>query len=232
MLQRQNYTSLELKLFVELLYAVGAIKIDTEKGFTLKLHETKPDAPLSPLYFNLRTSDNKQGPLSYTDVQHVAEFMFLYIRDKHLQFEGICGIPRAGNPFAEEVQGFYHRQLETNMPRLLLDKYESYQIRHIGNITNRTTLKPGSKVLLIDDLITKADSKREAIGQLRNAGYVIEDCLVFLDREQGGTQQMFENGIRLHSILGLQSVLLILKDYQHISEAQFNQIRQYLKENA
>ncbi len=30
-------------------------------GFKLKLHEKNPEAPLSPIFFNLRTEDNPGG---------------------------------------------------------------------------------------------------------------------------------------------------------------------------
>jgi len=230
LLHKQNYTSLALDSFVLRLHEIGAIKIDTRMGFRLKLHETNPNAPLSPLYFNLRIADNKHGPLSYTELQTMADFMAVYLYCNEIKFDGICGIPRAGEPIAEEIQKILFNTYKRTVPRVVLDKYEGDQVRRIGSVRDTGELAPGSKVLLVDDLITKADSKVEATERLRESGYKVEQCIVFLDREQGGRRQLgLEMGVDVNFIVTLSAVLLILRDSKRISGDEYAHIQAYIK---
>ncbi len=59
---------------------------------------------------------------------------------------------------------------------------------------------PGARVLLVEDLITDGGSKLTFIEALRDAGAVVEDALVLFDREQGGTEVLATQGVRLHSV--------------------------------
>ena len=55
------------------LVEVGAVKFG---AFKLKLHRTKPDAPLSPHYFDYRTQEHpiesKRGPVPLDLVEQIA----------------------------------------------------------------------------------------------------------------------------------------------------------------
>ena len=71
-----------------------------ERGFILKLHE-KSDAPLSPIFLNLRTPDNpKPGPLTPEIVNLAASCMQALELEKRLTFDAIVGVPQAGELFA------------------------------------------------------------------------------------------------------------------------------------
>jgi len=65
----------------------------------------------------------------------------------------------------------------------------------------------GNRVLVIDDIITDGASKIEAIEPLKDAGLVVEDVLIILDREQGGDRILAKAGYRLHSLGKLGEVL-------------------------
>lgn len=213
--QKTGYTALALNSFLLRLNDIGAIKMDTERD--------------PPLHFNLNLADNKQGPLGYHEVQQMAEFMYAYINDRKLRFDGICGIPRAGEPFAEELQKCYFYRQGRDMPRVILEKYEGDSVRQMGNAINQEVLRPRAKVLLLDDLITRADSKLKATKRLRDAGYLVEDCVVFLDREQGGARQTARNGVKLHSVTCISSTLEVYKDAKRITLVQYHSIHAYLK---
>lgn len=66
---------------------------------------------------------------------------------------------------------------------------------------------PGDTVLVVDDVITTADSKLEAIKILKDSGLVVMGVLVVVDREQGGAEKLREYGYALHSIFTLTEVL-------------------------
>ena len=65
----------------------------------------------------------------------------------------------------------------------------------------------GDKVLVVDDIITDGTSKIEAIKPLQEAGLVISDVLIILDREQGGDKILAEAGYALHSLGKLSDVM-------------------------
>ncbi len=189
-----NIPQLNLPVFARRLFSIGAVKIDTATGFKLKLHETQPDAPLSPYYFNLRIAENK-GPLTYSEVEEIGRFFHNKIVTDKINFDGICGVPKAGEPFAKALQEIlYYSPLRRSVPLLTLQKETYDDRRHIGSIVRAQNLPRGSKVLLLDDLITKADSKLEAIAVLKAAGY---EVIVFAATGTGGRtmESLIETGL-------------------------------------
>lgn len=205
----------------------GAIEIDTVKGFELKHHERFPQAPLSPIRINLRVAENK-GPLAEEDVDAIADLMFKYLQHHHIQYDGICGVPRAGEPFAKALQRISYEALRYHVPLLTLEKIEEGSTRKVARLLKTQTLPRGCRVLLVDDLITKAASKLEAIEVLRHEGYKVLDCLVFLDRQQGGRSEMARHGVQLHSVVDFESMILFYKDTAQITADQYKRIVSYM----
>ncbi len=89
---------------------------------------------------------------------------------------------------------------------------------------------PGEKVLVLDDVITRGDSKLEAIMPLQKAGLVVEDILVVIDREQGGSEVLAGHGYRLHSILTMREMLDILARREAITSELHAQVMEHLNE--
>ncbi len=226
-----------ISAFAERLHAIGAVKIDTEKGFRMKIHDSRPEAPLSPIFTNLRTPTNlKPGPLDYEDTKAVAHFFYDYLREKKVRYDGILGIPRAGEPFAEALQSVIYYSERRHVPVLRMEKIDERdgQKRKIGKITRFEDLPRGCTVLATDDLITGSDSKIEAIEVLRTSGFLCTDCIVFLDREQGGAKNLaaLKDPVTLHSITTLREILVRLNQKGRITHAQFETITQYLDTNS
>jgi len=57
----------------------------------------------------------------------------------------------------------------------------------------------GDVALVVDDLITRGDSKLEAIAPLEEAGLSVHDVVVLIDREQGGADDLSRRGYKLHA---------------------------------
>lgn len=47
----------------------------------------------------------------------------------------------------------------------------------------------GEIVLVLDDLITGANTKMEGVEAIRNNSLIVTDCIVLVDCEQGGLEQ-------------------------------------------
>lgn len=89
--------------------------------------------------------------------------------------------------------------------------------------------KEGDTTVVVDDLITKATSKLEAIEVLESAGLKVTDVVVLIDREQGGRQELEERGYQLHAALTLPHMVSLYKAIGLITPEQFETVMDYLK---
>jgi uridine monophosphate synthetase len=158
--------------------------------FRLKLHQENPDAPLSPIYIDLRMVQS-----------HVACRNFAIANLQRccskIPYDVLCGIPHGATPFAAILADC------VQMPLVSLRPPKQHGIsRSIDG-----DVKPGQRVCLIDDLITAGHSKFTAIDSLRAAGLIVEHVVVLVDREQGGVAALAEHGTQLHAVLTLTELL-------------------------
>lgn len=200
-----------------------AIRRGNERGFLLKAHEKDPDLPLSPFYINLRTPDNpKPGPLTLDIVVLVAKMMRTMADQRGAVYDVVAGIPNAGDPFAKQFAAFAPVK-----PLIGLGKgLDEGKRRILGVISG--TFEMGQTAIVVDDLITKADSKFEAIASLESEGLHVRDIVVLIDREQGGMQELAKEGYILHSVFRISDLLRFYHDEELISPAAFEQAAQYL----
>ena len=68
-------------------------------------------------------------------------------------------------------------------------------------------LKPGSEVVIIDDVATTGSSLVEAAGVLRASGLIVEKAIVIVDRQEGGRENLSAAGIQLSSIFTVADFL-------------------------
>ncbi len=194
-------------------------------AFKLKLHETQPQAPLSPIYFNLRTPDNpKAGPLGADEVRQVAGALIMMIASDQIVFEGIAGIPNAGLPFVAGMQEIANGTLQV----VKLQKKEEGGRRWIDHVTAKGGLHRGARVLMIDDVVTGAESKLESIKVLRKAGFIVEDLLIVIDREQGGRKLVEKEGVFVHRVFTLTDLVGFYQSKGWISMEKYNEVLKYL----
>lgn len=220
------YTATDLSRFALRLLHIGAVKIDMEKGFRFKHHEKFPQAPLSPTYVNLRVPENK-GTLGEAEVEEVARFMHVYLRQHNVEFDGMCGVPRAGEPFVRALQRRIYEAEKIYVPVMTLGKEEGPEGRRVSGLLKTEGLPRKARILLVDDLITTSLSKLEAIEVLRHEDYLVEQCIVFLDRGQGGPDEMAARGVQLHRIMGFAPLFDIYRHEGAISDGDYRRIMDY-----
>ena len=228
-----------LEEIVSWLYAVGAIKDKGQslngKGFRLKLHEQNPNAPLSPFYINLRTPDNpKPGSLIPEIVQAIGRQFYYLARDLNLKYDYVAGVPHAGDPFAEAfLSAKITKQAFSPNPVAIikLKKEKVGERRKITEVLNEDECLPGKTALILDDLITEANSKIETIIALREKGLVVKDVIVFLDREQGGAEELKNFGCNLHSVFTIRQLLDFYLKNKWMNQETYNEIIVYLDSN-
>jgi orotate phosphoribosyltransferase len=64
----------------------------------------------------------------------------------------------------------------------------------------------GSRVTVLEDVVTTGGSALKAVEQLRQAGYVVERVAAIVDRQEGGAGAMLAAGLELRCLYKLEDV--------------------------
>lgn len=190
---------------------MGAIKFG---AFRLKLHDTDPTAPLSPIYIDLQVVRS-----DVTGFHFVVEALEYIMKKHQIKSDLISDIPTASTPFVSVIA--YRNSIPMISPKI------SKTHGLTGEIDG--AYKPGETVLLVDDLITKADSKIEAAKVLEKNGLIVKDVLVLVDREQGGKESLDKMGYNLHAALLLSEMLKFYMEHGKINGVKYQEVTNYLK---
>ena len=216
---------------IHALYKNGMIKTwfrDNAHGWTLV------SGIWSPLYIQLR-------PLSsYPELLKNAGYaLSTLIKEECEEVNRIIGVATAGIPIATAIS------LAGNIPSGFTRKLEG--VRSLGDFNQfvkrygehsmiEGILADGDTVGIVDDLVTRFDSKAVALKQLefeikmrglRNVK--CSDVIVLLDREQGAEEIAKEYGVALHCLIPLRSKgVTWLKDV--FAEREYEVIVDYLRD--
>lgn len=191
------------------LFDIGAVKFGQ---FRLKLHDTKPDAPLSPIYIDLRILR------SFPDVMDLAAKVYWEMTEG-LEFDIYADVPTAATPIVAILSH------ETGIPMISPRKDEK---KHGIKRPIDGAFKEGQVALLVDDLITLADSKLDAISVLEENGLKVRDVVVLVDREQGGVKKLGEGGYVCHVAFKLRDLLKFYLDLKRINQERYDETLAYL----
>ena len=68
-------------------------------------------------------------------------------------------------------------------------------------------LPQGTKVTVLEDVVTTGGSAIKAAEKLRDAGYVVDRVVAIVDRQEGGSDAMKEVGLELKSLFTLEELV-------------------------
>lgn len=181
--------------------------------FVFKHHEKIPGAPLSPMYINLRN-------LPENLVEIIAQTLAKIKLPEKPNF--LTGIPKAALPFARAYSKI------TGIPEIqIFDKEDGEAKRAVIPYKNAPEGN-GKRLLIIDDLITKGNSKLETFKIAKDLGYKITALLVLFDRQEGGVEELRKMGYKIYAAMKLKPTLKYFLDTNKITKEQYKDTMEYL----
>lgn len=170
----------------------------------------------SPLYIDLRVT------VSYPPLLSLIASTLLASLPQSVTYEALCGVPYTALPFATAMS------LDTKVPMLMRRK----EVKAYGTKKSiEGAIKPGGVVLVVEDLVTSGGSVMETVQPLRDAGCVVTDVAVLLDRQQGAVERLAADGVAVHAALGVGQVLDVLVEEARVDPAVAADVRAFLAAN-
>jgi orotate phosphoribosyltransferase/uridine monophosphate synthetase len=176
----------------------------------------------SPVYVNLRLLVSNPTALWRAAQVILDEVSALQrMREPRVaKFDLVAGVPFGGLHLATAYS------LTAKVPMIYVHPREDGEGDDIEGLYN-----PNQTALIIDDLTTGGGSILETAQTLQQAGILVRDAVVLMDRQQGGRQRLRESGINLVSILSLEVALNYLMSSGKIAEEWYRRSMDYLRAN-
>ncbi|MCB9681569.1 MAG: orotidine-5'-phosphate decarboxylase [Alphaproteobacteria bacterium] len=189
------------------LLRAGCVKLGS---FTLKSGLT------SPIYLDLRRLVG--------DPALLAEVARAYARVLGgLSYDVLAPLPYAGLPIGTAVS------LATGVPLV----YPRREVKAYGTkAAVEGVFTEGQVAVVLDDLATTGSSVVDNLPKLTDAGLVVRDCVVLIDRGSGGAETMARLGVTLHAVFHLADLLDAWERAGAIAAAQAAEVRAFLAATA
>lgn len=172
---------------------------------------------MSPVYFDLRVIISKPKLL-----QRVSELLWNCNPDSS-GADLLCGVPYTALPLATLMS------VDHDIPSIIRRKeVKAYGTKKIIE----GDFHKGQKCLIVEDVITSGSSVLETAAILRDHGLIVEDVVVFLDRQQGGRQNLENNGIRVHCVTDVTQMMSVLQAGSRVTAQEAETVLDFVRKSA
>ena len=180
--------------------------------FALKIHEVKIDAPLSPVYVNLRN-------LPETVLKKIAQVLAEVKLETPQDY--CTGVPNAAVVIAKEFSK------ASGIP--FLDVFDKIGVDTDRKIVTKEGVRPkkGTMLLVIDDVVAHGRSKLEALEAAKAVDFAV-NMLVLIDREQGGVKELEKEGSKVYCAMKITDILEYYLEKIMITKKQYQDSIDYL----
>ncbi len=189
----------QVKGLAEGLIKIGALQFG---AFTL------PDGSESSYFINLR------GLPSYPGVYKlVVNTMSSLVASKSPRADALCGIPITGLTIASPVA-------------IALGKPLAYtrMARQAGDRVVEGEMRPGWKVVMLDDLATSGKTILSSAKAVEQEGGEVTQAVVLIDRLEGAREALSKKGIALHAFTDMMELADTLYSMELITETNLKTI--------
>jgi len=168
------------------------LAVDLHASGCLRFGEfTLRSGVVSPVYVDLRRLSGRPGLL-----RRVAASYGAVLGD--LTYDHVGAVPYGALPLATAVALDRSRSL-------VWPRRESKE--HGTGARVEGEWAAGDRVVLVDDVVTSGVSAIEAASLLREAGLVVEDLVVLIERDPAARSALVDEGIALHAITTLERLV-------------------------
>ena len=92
-------------------------------------------------------------------------------------------------------------------------------------------ISAGMKVVMVDDVVTTGTSVLNGINQLKEAGLLVSDLYVIINRLEGGDKALSDIGVQTHQLTDILEITDILFQEKLIGKEIFEKIKNQVNRN-
>lgn len=131
----------------------------------------------------------------------IGKLMYEFIKD--FDPDGVGGLTLGADPIAYAVSFVSYSEGNPIKPFVVRKEPKGHGIgRQIEGL-----LEEGSRVAVVEDVVTTAGSSLKAVRACREAGFEVLGVFTIVDREEGGRENVEREGLRLYSLFTLSELL-------------------------
>jgi orotate phosphoribosyltransferase len=160
----------------------------------------------SPIY-----TDNRLLISHIAERKTVIDAFIKIIKEKGIEFDVVAGTALGGVPHAAWIAWALGK------PMVMIRKEEK---GHGKQNRIEGDMKPGDRVLVIEDLISTGGSSISAIDGVKERGGAVSDCIAIFTYEFPAAAQAFNDaGVKLHTLTTFSCLLKVAKETKYISHS-------------
>jgi len=170
----------------------------------------------SPYYVDLRLLP------SYSELFDIATDMAAdLVRKEELAFDVVSAVPTGGLPFGTLLA----HKLGAPLTYVRKQGKSHGEERQVEG-----KMEKGDRALVVDDIITTGGSVIDAVRSVRENGGIVDDVLVLLDRTEGGSENLREEGLMLNKVGNIKPLVEELESRGKIDSEMLSKVKKYLEE--